>query len=165
MDVTLDLGGAVSAGDTVIQTVTNLLTGTRSATIEVDNNTLFTLTKYGGDFTSGGWGPTGPNGTILQMSANVFSAQSVGGSVMTGTGGWVSYVNDDFSLWFQVQWDNPYLGDNKAGARLGWAQADQYMVRYIVGSGNTGAGFRFILLPNPGSIYDQIKDITTGGFL
>ena len=76
---------------------------------------------------------------------------------MTGTGGWVSYANEDFSLWFQVQWDNPYLGDNKAGARLGWAQADQYMVRYIVGSGNTGAAFRFILLPIPAQYMIRLR--------
>ena len=40
----------------------------------------------------------------------------------------------------------------------------QYMVRFMVGDGNTAAPFRFILLPNPGS-YAQIKDVTDGGFL
>ena len=162
--VTLDIGGAVSAGWTVVQTVANLLTGTRSATIEIDNNTMYTLTKSGGGYTSGGLGPKSFDPTILPMSPMVFGTQSVGGSVMTGTGGWIAYTSDDNLLWFQVQWNNPYLGANMACALLGWPQADQYMVRYIVGSGNTQAAFRFILLPNPGP-YDQIKDITNGGFL
>ena len=37
--VTLDIGGAVSAGYSVLQGVQSALTGTRSATIEIDNNT------------------------------------------------------------------------------------------------------------------------------
>ena len=162
--VTVDIGGAVSAGWSVLTGVQSLLTGTRSATIEIDNNTNLTLKYYASGTYSGGWARFA-DPKIAPMTPMVFGTQSKGGSVLTGTQAWVSYIAEDSSLWFCVVWDNPYFGPNSAGARLGWAQADQYMVRYMVGSGNTQAPFRFILLPNPGSAYAQIKNITEGGFL
>jgi hypothetical protein len=161
--VTLDIGGAVSAGYSVITAVQSALTGSRSATIEIDNSTDLTLMYYGTHTLHGGW-QTFPKRKIPPQSPIVLGAQNKGGSIMTGTQGWVSYIADDSSLWFSVTWDNPYLGDNSAGARLGWRDADKYMVRFMVGDGNTAAPFRFILLPNPGS-YAQIKDVTDGGFL
>jgi hypothetical protein len=162
--VTVDIGGAVSAGLSAITGVQSLLQGSRSATIEIDNNTDLKLKYLATGYSSGGYAKF-PDTEIKPMSAIVFGAQNKGGSLLTGTVGWVSYFAEDSSLWFCVAWDNPYLGSNSAGARLGWAKADQYMVRFQVGDGNTLAPFRFILLPNPGSVYAQIKDVTEGTFL
>jgi hypothetical protein len=159
--VTLDIGGAVSAGVSAVQAVQNLLTGSRSATIEIDNNTGLTLTLYNSTLDHGGW-VKGPDPVIGPMTPTVFGSQNLGGSVMTGTQASVQYISDDSLLWLWVGWDNPYIGSNKAGASLGWANADQYMIRFIVGSGNTQAQFRFLLLPNPGSVYARIKNITQG---
>ena len=162
--VTVDIGGAVSAGLSVITGVQGLLTGSRSSTIEIDNNTGVALKYYASGTSSGGWAKF-PDLKIPPMSAIVFGAQNKGMSIMTGTQGWVSYITEDSSLWFCVGWDNPYIGSNSGSARLGWPGAAQYMVRYQVGDGNTLAPFRFILLPNPGPAYSQIKDVTDGGFL
>jgi hypothetical protein len=161
--VTLDIGGAVSASLSLITSVQNILTGSRSATIEIDNNTNLTLTYAGGHNSHGGWAKI-PDLSIKPMSASVLGVQNQGGSIMTGAEGWVMYGADDSSLLFSVGWDNPYIGANSGSARLGFSKAGQYMVRFFVGNGNTQVPFRFVLLPNSGSLWPQIKDISDGGF-
>ena len=161
--VTLDIGGAVSASLSLITSVQNILTGSRSATIEIDNNTDLTLTYAGGHNSHGGWAKI-PDLSIKPMSASVLGVQNQGGSIMTGAEGLVMYGADDSSLLFSVGWDNPYIGANSGFARLGFSKAGKYMVRFFVGNGNTQVPFRFILLPNSGSLWPQIKDISDGGF-
>jgi hypothetical protein len=161
--VTLDIGGAVSASLSVITAVQGLLTGGRSATIEIDNNTGLKLKWLASHPIHGGFAKF-PEPEINPMSAMVFGAQNKG-SALTGTDGWVLYYAEDSQLLLSVVWDNPYVGANKGYARLSSNKADQYMVRFLVGAGNTLAPFRFILLPNPGPAYSQIKDVTDGGFL
>jgi hypothetical protein len=116
--VTLDIGGAVSASLSLITSVQNILTGSRSATIEIDNNTNLTLTYAGGHNSHGGWAKI-PDLSIKPMSATVLGVQNQGGSIMTGAEGWVMYGADDSSLLFSVGWDNPYIGANSGSARLG----------------------------------------------
>ena len=118
--VTLDIGGAVSASASVVQLVQQLLTGSRSVTIEVDNNTDSTLKRYpgSGHHRHGGWAKF-PAEQIDPRKADVFGSQNVGGSIATGTEGYVYYyINDPSDLQMCVLWDNPYIGDNSAKARL-----------------------------------------------
>src|SRR5262249_28139431 len=135
--VTFDIGGGVSAGLSAVQVVAGLLTGARSVTVEVDNNTDLTLILGHRHHDHGGWGPTIPDPKIGPYQpdpkgcTNVFSSQNKGGSIMTGTEGWVSYNGHKAKqsnlgppiVRFTVKWNNPYLSlpwndGNSGGAWL-----------------------------------------------
>jgi hypothetical protein len=163
--VTFDIGGGVSAGASVLQFVQGMLTGARSATD-------LTLVLCGQHHSHGGYakipvrqiGPYKPDGTGC---LDVFGSQNKGGSVMTGTSGWVGYYGYDTTkssapvLWWVVAWDNPYLGGNSANVRLDIKDKSRaYKVRYVVGAGNTLAPFRFQLFPAEQVSGPVIQDIT-----
>jgi hypothetical protein len=159
--VTFDIGGGVSAGATVLQLVANMLTGARSVTVEVDNNTDLTLVLFSQGHYHGGWAvkhpllQIGPRKPDPKDCTDVFGSQSTGGSIATGTAGWVGYhgyKGNPFGskpiLRFTVQWDNPYLTDNDADAwlvMLDRSKGMPYKARYEKGVGNTQAPFRFML--------------------
>jgi hypothetical protein len=158
MQATLDIGGAVSASTSVIQMVQQLLTGARSVTIEVDNNSELTLVRYGfnhGNLRHGGWG-TPPRDKIEAGKSDVFSAQNVGGSIATGTEGYVFYhalPNLRLTIW----WNNPYIGDNDGYI---WVHGPKYKARYSVGAGNTAAQFRFQVFSANQVGGPQVLDVT-----
>lgn len=174
--VTLDIGGGVSASVAVMQYVQSLLTGVRSATIEVDNNTDLYLVRQTWKHDHGGfvkfpvdvinpYKPDGSGGCI-----DVFGSQSKGGSVMTGTEGEVTYYGqtgpdptDKKVLWMWIWWDNPYLGSNDANAVLRLAGSKDYKLRYAAGGGNDKAPFRFQLFPAKKKIGPQVLDISETG--
>jgi hypothetical protein len=144
--VTLDIGGAVSAGLSVVTTVANLLVGSRSVTIELDNNTDLALNRLSMHHVHGKFAKY-PAAIIEPGKADVFASESRSPSVMTGTEGYVRYGTHTKQLSITVYWDNPYLGDNKVRARLDYPDAKDYMMFIIGGSGNTQAPFRFELFP------------------
>jgi hypothetical protein len=173
--VTFDIGGGVSAAASVLQFVQGMLTGARSVTVEVDNNTDLTLVLGGQHHDHGGFakipldkiGPYAPDG---KGCVDVFGSQNRGGSFATGTEGWVGYrghVTTRSGLgpkifWFAVTWNNPYVGPNKASVRLDIVDKSKhsYKVRYVVGAGNTLAPFRFQLYPADKISGPIIQDIT-----
>jgi hypothetical protein len=164
---TLDLGGAVSATQSVTQMVVNSLTADRSVVVEIDNNTDLTLKFHSAHHMHGGFAKT-PLYIIPPKTAPnpfvVFGSQKKGMSVATGTEGYVRYICENPQLCLTVWWDNPYIGDNKGNARLDWAANRAYKVFYIVGVGNTAAEFRFQLFP--ADIWPtgpQIQNITDSG--
>jgi hypothetical protein len=184
--VTFDIGGGVSAGASVVQLVQGMLTGARSVTVEVDNNTDLTLILCGQHHDHGGWAKIperkiGPYQADPKGCTDVFGSQNRGGSVMTGTEGWVSYHGHKAKqsnlgpviLRFTVKWDNPYLSlpwndGNSANAwltMLDGSKVTPYKVRYVVGAGNTLAPFKFMLFPAnqiPGDLVQDITDWTPG---
>ena len=180
--VTFDIGGGVSAGLSAVQVVAGLLTGARSVTVEVDNNTDLTLILGHRHHDHGGWGPTIPDPKIGPYQpdpkgcTNVFSSQNKGGSIMTGTEGWVSYNGHKAKqsnlgppiVRFTVKWNNPYLSlpwndGNSGGAwltMLDGSKVTPYKVRYVIGVGNTQAAFRFMFFPASQISGPLIQDVT-----
>lgn len=157
--VTFDIGGGVSAAASVVQFVQGMLTGARSVTVEVDNNTDLTLVRRGLHHSHGGFAKIpankiGPCAPDAKDCVDVFGSQNKGGSIMTGTEGWVAYFGHETTrsgpgkavLWFVVAWNNPYAGSNSGNVRLDVLDRSKaYKARYAVGSGNTLAPFKFEL--------------------
>ena len=172
--VTFDIGGGVSAATSVMQYVQGLLTGSRSVTVEVDNNTALTLAMRGWHHSHGGSAKfpadkIGPYNPDPKGCTDVFGSQNRGGSLMTGTEGWVSYYGHETTqsgigrpiLFLRVAWDNPYAGSNSAKVQLAWSK--DYKIRYAAGSGNSQAPFRFQLYPADQISGPEVLDITDIG--
>jgi len=144
---TLDIGSATSSALGFLQ---NALTGARTARIQLENHTSFTLFYQNPALYHGGFGVL-PALQIEGNKVNFFGAQNDGGSIMTGTEGWVTYgvnVNNDpnasMDMYFQIYWDNPYIGDNSAYAALSGNFNPAFKARYGKGSGNA-ADFTYSL--------------------
>src|SRR5437868_6339262 len=93
----------------VVDTITKI-NSARSVVLEVDNNTTLTLKRTSDHHDHGGFAVP-PHTMIAPDSAEVFGSQNVGGSLFTGTEGYVEYAGDGLTL--NVYWDNPYIGSNK----------------------------------------------------
>jgi len=172
--VTFDIGGGVSAATSVMTFVQGLLTGSRSVTVEVDNNTALTLVRKGWHHYHGGFvkfpaDRIGPYNADGKGCVDVFGSQNKGGSIMTGTEGWVSYYGHETTqtgvgrpiLFLRVAWDNAYVGGNKAKVQLAWSH--DYRLRYAGGSGNTLAAFRFQLYSGDQMSLPETLDISDTG--
>jgi hypothetical protein len=136
---TLDVGSATSSALGFLQ---NALTGARTAAIQVENHTSYTLFYQSPALYHGGFGVL-PALQIEGNKVNLFGAQNAGGSIMTGTEGWVTYglnvtndPNASMDMYFQIYWDNPYIGDNNASAALTGNFSVAFKARYGIGSGN-----------------------------
>lgn len=145
------IANSVQAAVGVIQLVGSALTAARSVIIEVDNNTPLTLTKIADNHDSGGFGAL-PHLQIQPKTAEVFSSQSKGSGVATGTVGSVTYAGD--GLVFLIGWNNAFDGDNKTNVGsnnlgLGGPNASRFLAIRQTGIGNQGANMRFMLFIHP----------------
>jgi hypothetical protein len=101
---------------TAIDTVATLLDGARTVVLIVENTTHHNLELVASGHDHGGFDVT-PATILPKLSTAVFSSKDRG--VMTGTNGWVRYrVKDqlDEETKLQVNWSNPFVGSNHAGA-------------------------------------------------
>lgn len=114
----------------------------RSVVLIVENLTKLTLNKTGDHHDHGGWA-TPPDIQISPQKADVYGSQSLGGAIGTGTQGNVTYSGDGLTL--NVSWDNPFIGSNSCDASISGPSSCRYNVIHECGSGNTGAGMKYIL--------------------
>jgi hypothetical protein len=145
--VTLDIGQGVSAAQGVFTLLHSALTGARSVTIEVDNNTDLTLGRYGGlGYHKHGDYAAFPKDEIKPNDFIAFSSQNRSGWA-TGTEGYVYYTFGAFDsqAFLGILWNNPYVGDNSADAILQGAGNKKYKVRFAVSQLSMLAPFRFQL--------------------
>jgi hypothetical protein len=148
---TFDVGQATFSA---LQFLQNSLTGARTAAIQVENYSSASLFYLSPTLYHGGFGIL-PAGQIDSGKVNLFGAQNMGGSIMTGTEGWVTYGFNWFTdptvtmvAYFQIYWDNPYVGGNSANAALSGDQGGNFKARYGVGAGNA-ANFVFRFYEGP----------------
>jgi len=145
----------------LIKLVGGGLTSGRSAILEVDNNTDLTLTKLSDDHSSGGFAAL-PHLTIPPRSVDVFSSQSKGGSIATGTVGIVTYGAPGLEM--MIGWNNPWAGDNKTNvgpnnSGLSGPNANRFLAVHQTGVGNEKAQMRFMLFGHwPYSLKDSFND-------
>ena len=134
--------GAVVAAAQQIQPVWEKLNSDRSVILEVDNNTNLTLKRARYHHSHGGFAVP-PTSQIAPKTPSVFGSQKLGGAVLTGTEGTVTYAGNGFQL--TVYWDNPYVGKAKCSYRLSGPNAKQYRAVATCGSGNEKAQMRYEL--------------------
>jgi hypothetical protein len=137
-----------------IQKIAEILNENRSCTIEVDNNTKLRLQVERRSTSHGKFADPLPQEHIDAEQANVYGAQSDGGSIWTGTEGSVTYMSDSFApqpIRFILHFDNPYFGSNSAGAiRMGPGCDPLFTVAADAGAGNQHAPMRFTIAHNLG---------------
>ena len=181
---TFDIGGGASAGLSALQFVQSLLTGARTAVIQVENYTSLTL-FYKGRKDYHGLLKAFPADTIEPGKANIFGAQNKGGSFMTGAEGYVYYAGSKSLLttsyfgqdplpgdtgvlgefYLLVQWDLPFIGDpfsaqgNSASAQLTGGYRNNYKVRKFAGGGSDNVQFLFRLYEKDQIAGPQIADL------
>lgn len=140
MPLVESIAAGAAVGQAIAQVVP-LLNGARSVVIEIDNNTGSTLRRVGDHQDHGGFAVT-PTSQIPPAHADVYGAQSKGGSIGTGTEGTVSYVVDGLAD-LSVSWDNPFVGDNEASASVSGGELAPFRVAVTTGVGNTQAHMRY----------------------
>jgi hypothetical protein len=140
-DNTLE-NAAASLTEDAIKALATFLTGARSVICEISNNTELTLTKTGDNLDHGGFAVS-PDVVIPPHTASGFGAQSVGGSIATGTEGRVFYSAPGID--FTAHWDNPFIGSNSSDASVGGPHAQAFVAFTETGVGNTDAHMRYFL--------------------
>jgi len=128
----------------IIDEIISQLSEDRSVVSIIDNQTDYSLRRMAVQHYHGGFGET-PSPFIGPKTVEVFSSQSVGGSVATGTEGFVEYASEHFTL--KAYWNNPFFGGNEARAELSGARPEIVTAEAIAGAGDEKAEMRFDLLP------------------
>src|SRR5689334_9085007 len=119
------LADSVKATSDIIEGISRILPDeTRGIVVEVDNLTSKTLTMTSRTiFTSGGFGPSLPQGQIPPFKSDVFSFQSNG--LATGVNGMVTYDMQGVGE-FAIAADNPFIGTNSVNV-FSNAAVDQFV--------------------------------------
>jgi hypothetical protein len=143
---------------TAIDTVATALDGARTVVLILENTTYHQLERVSESHSHGGFDVT-PTAVIPARSTAVWSSKDKG--FMTGTEGQVTYrVEDraDEETLFQVSWNNPFVGNNKAAAVAYyngtpvpppvpqiWIRSEHYEGLSVCGAGDKEAEMRYTL--------------------
>jgi hypothetical protein len=129
-----------------LKNILDQLNKPRSVVCAVINATDISLTLAGDHHDHGGFA-TAPPAVINPQSATAFGSQSRGGSLFTGTEGFVFYEGGGVRL--KCYWDNPWLGENKTSSSLELGDPNHYLYWSLTGSGDQKAEMQFVLFQRP----------------
>ncbi len=107
--------GAAAAIASGVQQVLGVVNKPRSVVCIVENHTDRALMRAGDHHDHGGYAVPSDS-QIAPQTVDIFGSQSKGGSLFTGTEGWIGYNTQDGGLFF-VHWNNPHIGGNSCHAR------------------------------------------------
>ncbi|UQB72021.1 hypothetical protein KI427_21045 [Rhodococcus ruber] len=146
-----------------LRTVYGVLDGDRGVAIAVANHTSHELEIAWTSFDHGGWAEP-PDQMVPPGEASLFSVRDKG--FMTGTKGWLTYsINgSDPQCWAQIFWDNPFLGQNKAGC---WdfsrvPVGDVMKKMFPEGLPVSAAGYRMTAISGTGNICQNKYEVFEG---
>jgi hypothetical protein len=147
-----------AASEQAIFAVIPQLNGVGSVVLEIDNSTGATLTRVRDEQKHGGFAVT-PESVIPPHHADVFGAQSEGGSVGTGTEGSVVYKIGNVGE-LTISWDNPFFGDKSASVAVSGGNLALIRVGTTIGVGNTDAHIRYELFDRAQiAIPPRVRDV------
>lgn len=107
----------------------------RTCLLQVTNATDFPLRVSGHSHAHGGFGEP-PSMEIPPHMVDTFGSESAGGSIFTGTEGWVSYEIGELATVGRVRWNNPFIGSNDCSAQAEGDRAAAFEFNHICGGGN-----------------------------
>lgn len=116
----------------------------RSALVELDNNTSRTLRRGHEELKHGGWGKL-PADAVGPFSSDAFSSQSGEASLFTGTEVITEYSLDDEGTLLHIRWEVPWAGTNEYNCNLVGANSDFYETAGIIATGNKRVATRFAI--------------------
>lgn len=134
MGIIATIGAGVAAAAAAAE-VWGKLNTARTCLLEFANNTDHTLRVERHGHAHGGFAEP-PTIEVPPGSIDFFGSQSVGGSVATGTEGFVVYAIGDLATTATVTWNNPFWGSNGCSGRDEGERAAAFEVTRICGSGN-----------------------------
>ena len=107
----------------------------RTCLLEVWNTTDHTLRVRGHSHAHGGFAEP-PSIEVPPSSVDTFGSQSSGGSIFTGTEGFVTYEIDDLNTTAVIRWNNPFIGGNGCSGGPEGDKAVAFEVTAVCGAGN-----------------------------
>jgi len=128
--------GAVASIAAAILALDQVLNQPRSVILQIDNQTELPMKRISDHHVHGGFSEF-PADIIPPQTASLFSSQSDGGSIATGTEGSCSYLVGDVQVDFF--WDNPFIGSNSCDLHYNGNSVVQFRMGHNCGTGNTGA--------------------------
>lgn len=150
----VEITAAGAASVQVVSAVIPQLNGARLVVLEIDNNTGATLTRVRDEQKHGGFAVT-PELVIPPLYADVFGAQSKGGSVDTGLEGSIVYKIGNLGD-LAILWDSPFSGDGSASAAVFGENSSLFQVRITIRVGNADTHIRYeifdraqVVIPSP----------------
>jgi hypothetical protein len=162
----VDVIGAGAAATSTFIEVVHELNGSRSAVLQVDNNTKGELRRIHDSHSSGGF-KRPPEFVIPPGKSDIFSARDSAFSAGTGTEGTVTYVGAGYFL--TIMWNVPFIGANKSTAVISdpLASLNRFHSRSATGVGNADVHMHYDVSAHVlefGSIPEKVAALASGGF-